>query len=50
MSYTLIKRRRNTKNSYKSYTKILNQLIEIYENFDQKINDKREYQALIQNT
>ena len=26
----------------------MNQLIEIYENFDQKINDKCEYQTLIQ--
>ena len=26
----------------------MNQLIEIYEDFDQKINDKREYQAFMQ--
>ena len=40
-----MRRRRNAKNLYKFYTEILNQLIKFYENFDRKINVKREYQA-----
>ena len=46
-NHILTKRRRNAKNLYKFYIKILNQLIEFYENFDRKINVKREYQAFI---
>ena len=46
-SHILTRRRRNAKNSYKFYIKILNQLIEFYKDFDRKINVKREYQALI---
>ena len=42
-----MRRRRNAKNLYKFYIKILNQLIEFYKDFDRKINVKREYQALI---
>ena len=40
-----MRRRRNAKNLYKSYIKILNQLIEFYEDFDRKINVQCEYQA-----
>ena len=47
-NHILIRRLRNVKNSYTFYTQIMSQLIEIYEDFDRKINVKREYRTLMQ--